>query len=169
MKTPLNVENAAMAIALFLAGIRPADEDGFAMIVYTEKFLKDQGLADIPEAMRKNVRGPLSFFFDPEQAEQYDYLRQIWDLEKEKIKEGLDTELSDGVTAEDVVRIVARTLHCRKQITQDWKKLPIFALIPNEGEIEESEDAEGVKTYHLPGYKMVNINASEKIKSKLGL
>lgn len=168
MRTPIEQSNLALSIALFLAGVRPAQEDHFAAVAYDEKFLVDHKCATIPEALAKDVRGHIKCFFHPDDAEQVQFLKAIWDDEKERIEKNLDSDVGE-VAPEVLIRIVARTLHARKQLTQQWQKLPIYAILRNAGDVEDlGQDGERVVLRH-PGYIMVNIKASEKIKQRLGL
>lgn len=166
MNTPIQTENAAMAIALYLAGLAPANENHFAMVVYDEKMLEvistkigAEERLTVEQAVEAGCPGHRVFCFDPQGQELYDAFREIWDDEKSRIEKNLPSSIE--MEAADMIRLVARAFHCRKQVVEEWDRLPIYAM-QTKGAATSSSDENGTKITH-PGFVMVNTRASKAI------
>lgn len=168
MKTPIQTENLAMGIALNLAGVRPWQNKYFVFVVYDEKILKSLKCETVKEALDHGLCGKRICNFDLSDAELYKHLSDVWDDEKTRIEANQDSALSDGVTQEDVVRITARVLAARKQLTEKWQDLPIFLYLGN-GTPETETSAEDEILVTHPGFRMVSVRASKATLVRLGL
>jgi hypothetical protein len=164
MKIPLQTTNLALGIALYLAGVKPWRNKYFAMIVYDEKTLDNLGVSSVKQALDTNRCGERVMNFDLSDAALHQSLSEIWDDERKRIDLNMGSDIK--ASPEDVVRIAARVLHCRKQLTQKWQDLPIFAHVAN-GD-PQTEEAEGESFSVHPGFKMVSVRASQSTMADLG-
>lgn len=168
-----------MAIAFHMAGCLPYRPDAFAMVVYDKPILEKLGCENIKEAVARGLPGHRVCYFHPDESNRIEELQKVWDLERqrcedefaaEKVGKTLPPSPSIEISDVDMVRIVARTLFCRTQVTRHWQELPIFALVSHGApEVHPSSgDSRGVAISH-PGYVMVSIRAKRETMERLGL
>lgn len=196
-ETPFSTQNAILAYCLHMAGVPWYETDRPVRVLYSadilNKFTNGEGqpiykgweLEDaVKDAHQKGLRGHIEYVFvrTPRlDALLAAYGRQVEELEKgEGFAHDLVMKVSQsvGTIGWDVtmVRLACIFLKMRLPFMDKWQEMIPSVLIKNEGRVKQDRgtidtkygDREALRVSG-PGFKIIPLNASDKLKKKMGL
>jgi len=158
-RLPFVTQNTSLALALQSVGV-PLLE---VWNVYDAAILKRLGMESARIAKQCGLPGSISYFL-----EHIEGMERLLDAYDSASKQWTDNTLEEmECSPEDAMRIACVILKKRPEFAALWKaQIPKY--MESKGDfVRSGDDAEGTIT--SPGFKLVSINASDEIRSKLDL
>lgn len=179
LQLSFQTNNLPLATTLAMCGVPfLRGQDGKVMPYfrqYTFDLLRSQGYTGdawdaAQKAWKNNLPGFVKYnFVRDERCEQ---ALQIWDKTQKMLSEldGTGTEgISGGVqvpVAFDVVAVICcQFAHNRNHLAADWRHAVPFLEIPG----ESHQTNEGGRIVTIGSFKGISLNASERMRSKIGI
>lgn len=174
-KAPFTTTNRALAIALMTAGVPILEVQN----IYTPEMLRGWGFRNAAEAHKARKQGIVKFFIEP--VDRLEQLIAAFD-QQAAVPDDQTVEIADD--EEDDIRAVKLVCHSqkiRRAIDSELKKLHSAWEFHSDRPMSEQERADverqmknGLKTgegfsVNIPGFKLVNAAASDKLRKRLGL
>lgn len=182
-QTPFHTTDAILAFSLYLAGVPFYEDKKPCLNMYDENILRKLGFVgmSIEEAVKRAItrkkKGHVEYGFrrTPElnsllraYKQQEEYL-QTAEGTAVAVVAGLFEDLKDGVRPEAIVRLACTILKMRVRFVNLWQDQDPLIRIFNEGEVETVHSDGSIITRRFPGFRIVNLHASQATKDKLKL
>lgn len=180
---PLFTGDGVLAFSMYMAGTPFVDEGIWCVNYYTSEILRKLGYGGLSmregakQAVKDGRPGVVRFLLArPDNNISEAYREQEREIEQgEGLAHGVLRRLLDdyksgalsyGMAA---ARIVCLLLKMRIQFMNGWKEVVPLLRIDSVKEPQQRQGLDGNLTVELGGFKLISVNASEKIRERMGL
>lgn len=178
---PFDTANAALAFALYQAGVEFQDASQPVFTVYSEAGLKAKGYTGgtirqlAQRAFDEHVKGNTRYVFKPdsdvrELAAAYDDQRKALETGTGTGAQVIQSLQTDGLPyREYIVRLTCTMLYMRREFERLWRNYDPYVKIEHGGGKRVEKMPDGGTKEHLPGFDLVPLHATAEHLKKMGL